>query len=192
MVHHKMVLTREYQKRQFDRHHREQSALLKPGSYAYLSSEGLTMPWDKERKAKKLRTRYYGPFQILEQLGPVSYRLKIPEESRLHDVFHVALLKPASNFDPQETGHMVEQFPRPNEDQEYEVERILAKRADIHGDTFYLVKWQGYPFDDSTWEPEAHLANSTKLLEQFEDRKSRARYPTDEDSLADSMIKQTS
>eukprot|EP01050_Picozoa_sp_SAG11_P045819 SAG11_NODE_23067_length_395_cov_3.104730_1_plen_76_part_01 len=33
----------------FDRHHREQSALLKPGSYAYLSSEGLTMPWDKER-----------------------------------------------------------------------------------------------------------------------------------------------
>ena len=76
--------------------------------------------------------------------------------------------------------------------QEYEVERILAKRADIHGDTFYLVKWQGYPSDDSTWEPEAHLANSTKLLERFEDRTSQARYPTDEDLLADSMIEQTS
>eukprot|EP01050_Picozoa_sp_SAG11_P047344 SAG11_NODE_24745_length_368_cov_2.208178_1_plen_46_part_10 len=44
---------------------------------------------------------------------------------------------------------------------EYEVEQILATRR--NGDeTFYLVKWTGYSFEDSTWEPEAHLANCTK------------------------------
>eukprot|EP01050_Picozoa_sp_SAG11_P032834 SAG11_NODE_10858_length_800_cov_44.195435_1_plen_164_part_10 len=126
MVHHRMVKAREYQKVQFDKHHREQSALLQPGSYAYLSSEGILMPWDKERRTKKLRARFYGPFEILDQLGPVSYKLKIPQESKIHDVFHSALLKPTVNFDHSTHGHLVDEFPRPNEDQEFEVERILA------------------------------------------------------------------
>ena len=90
-----MVKAREYQKQQFDKHHREHSAMLKRGSYAYLSSDGILMPWDRNRKTKKLRARFYGPFEILQQLGPVSYRLSLPEQSKIHDVSHAALLKPA-------------------------------------------------------------------------------------------------
>eukprot|EP01050_Picozoa_sp_SAG11_P018207 SAG11_NODE_2714_length_3052_cov_1.918727_3_plen_70_part_00 len=37
--------------------------------------------------------------------------------------------------------YMVEEFP--DEDQEYEVERILASRAGTDDGTFYLVKWTG-------------------------------------------------
>eukprot|EP01050_Picozoa_sp_SAG11_P015041 SAG11_NODE_1913_length_4076_cov_10.003520_1_plen_190_part_00 len=33
--------------------------------------------WDKDRKTKKPRTRFYGPFKILDQLGPVSYQLQV-------------------------------------------------------------------------------------------------------------------
>ncbi|GJU88382.1 reverse transcriptase domain-containing protein [Tanacetum coccineum] len=45
-------------------------------------------------KKGKLTPRYVGPFEILERVGPVAYRLRLPEElSGIHDTFHVSNLK---------------------------------------------------------------------------------------------------
>ncbi|GKA81506.1 putative reverse transcriptase domain-containing protein [Tanacetum coccineum] len=42
----------------------------------------------------KLAPRYVGPFEILERIGPVAYRLRLPKElSEVHDTFHVSNLK---------------------------------------------------------------------------------------------------
>ncbi|KAL0534386.1 hypothetical protein IC582_028676 [Cucumis melo] len=45
-------------------------------------------------KKRKLSPRFVGPFEILERIGHVAYRLVLPPSfSTMHDVFHVSMLK---------------------------------------------------------------------------------------------------
>lgn len=46
-------------------------------------------------KKGKLNPRYVGPFEVIERIGPVAYRLTLTSElGDVHDVFHVPMLKP--------------------------------------------------------------------------------------------------
>ena len=44
-------------------------------------------------KRGKLSSRYIRPFEVLEMVGIVSYRLALPPLSSAHDVFHVSMLR---------------------------------------------------------------------------------------------------
>ncbi|GJZ45071.1 putative reverse transcriptase domain-containing protein [Tanacetum coccineum] len=45
-------------------------------------------------KKRKLAPRFVGPFEIIEKVGPVAYRIDLPEElNGVHDTFHVSNLK---------------------------------------------------------------------------------------------------
>jgi hypothetical protein len=41
----------------------------------------------------KMATRFYGPFEILDRIGPIAYMLALPASMNVHNVFHVSLLK---------------------------------------------------------------------------------------------------
>ena len=42
----------------------------------------------------KLSSRFIGSYEILERVGPVAYQLALPPElSKLHNVFHVSMLR---------------------------------------------------------------------------------------------------
>ena len=37
---------------------------------------------------------FFGPFEILERFGPISYRIALPPSlSHIHDIFHVSILR---------------------------------------------------------------------------------------------------
>ncbi len=42
----------------------------------------------------KLLSRRYGPFTIMERIGPVAYRLELPSSMKVHNIFHTDLLMP--------------------------------------------------------------------------------------------------
>ena len=130
----------------------------KPGDLVWLSTKGITMPWDKERPSKKLTAKYYGPFRVVRQTSPVTYELKLPAASNIHPIMHVSLLKPLKWLGK---GQKAPPLPEADGSGEYEVESILAHRTTKAGKKKYLVKWKGYTFEESTWEPAQNFKSST-------------------------------
>ena len=61
----------------------------------YLMSQPYQQSSIKNSGAEKLKPRYYGPFYIVRQIGKVAYELHLPNDSRVHNVFHVSHFKRA-------------------------------------------------------------------------------------------------
>jgi hypothetical protein len=127
------------------------------------------------RKSKSLDYNYIGPFEILEQVNEMSFKLKLPESmSKFHDTFHASLLEPyVENTIP--ARHVPPPPPiaiddeNESEHEEYEVEEILAKKKVGKGFK-YLVHWKGYGIDDRTWEPASSLKHCKEAVHEFESK----------------------
>ncbi|KAL0544107.1 hypothetical protein IC582_019218 [Cucumis melo] len=108
-------------------------------------------------KKGKLSPRFVGPFEILERIDPVAYRLALPPSfSAVHDVFHVSMLRKYV-ADPT---HVVDFEPlQINEDLSYEerLVEILAREVKmLHNRGIPLVKvlLRNHGVEGATWERE--------------------------------------
>ena len=109
------------------------------------------------RKKGKVSLRYIGPFEILERIGKVAYRLALPQElSSVHNVFHVSMLK---KYIP-DPSHVLEHEPiEVHEDLTYEeqpVQILDKKEKTLRNKVITLVKvlWRNHKVEEATWERE--------------------------------------
>ena len=106
-------------------------------------------------KKGKLSPRYMGPYEIVERIEKVAYRLRLaPELARIHDVFHVSMLRKYI-ADP---SHVLRDQPvQLKEDLTYEersVQIVDRKAQVLRNKVIHLVKvlWMNHSREEATWE----------------------------------------
>ena len=108
-------------------------------------------------KQGKLTPRYVGPYKILERIGPVAYKLELPEEmSAMHNVFHISQLRRWVHDGTEILEAPTQVQINPNLVYEKEPVGIVAKdEKKLRNKTLKLVKVQwSVDSNDCTWELE--------------------------------------
>ena len=135
------------------------------GDKVWLSTRNFKVP---NLISRKQQPRYIGPYEILVKYPLNSYKLKLPQGWKMHDVFNVSLLK--RHYDsPEEFETRKSQPPKPiyiNQEERYIVEAILGHRKK-RGKLQFLVKWQGYSSSENTWEPLSSFSKNNTVLKDY-------------------------
>ena len=108
-------------------------------------------------KRGKLSPSFIGPFEILERIGIVAYRLDLqPNMSGVHEVFHVSMLR---KYTPN-PAHIVDwgqiEVDTDGTFEEGPVCILDSRDQFLRRKTVRLVKvlWRHYGVEESTWERE--------------------------------------
>jgi hypothetical protein len=133
-------------KRNYDQKHR--AITFAPREWVWLRVRHRTPLSLPTVTTGELKPRYYGPYQISELVNPVAARLVLPAGAKIHNVFHVGLLKKFVGVPPDVPPswppmHNGAALPVP--------ERAVRMRL-ARGVRQVLVQWADAPPSAATWE----------------------------------------
>ena len=99
---------------------------VKPRSYAHGDKVWLNNKYIKTKQNQKLEAKFFGPFRVLHPIRKQAYKWELPRKWRIHDVFHVSLLKQDTTRKGwvDEEAKQMEFDAGDNESGEYKVEAI--------------------------------------------------------------------
>ena len=122
-------------------------------------------------KRGKLSPRFIGPFEILEMVGTVAYRLTLPPSmSCVHEVFHVSMLR---KYTP-DPAHVVDwgqiEVDTDGTFEEGPVWIVESRDQVLRRKTVRLVRvlWRNYGVEESTWEREDTMRDTYPFLARDE------------------------
>jgi len=101
-------------------------------------------------------------------MSPVNYRLKLPTQWSIHDVFHIDLLTPYRETDIHGSNYSRPAPDLVNNEEEYKVEAILDTRQfGKRRKKQYLIKWKGYLDSDNEWvdHKDVHVPEAIREFE---------------------------
>jgi hypothetical protein len=134
-----------------DKHRTDQE--FQVGDKVLLKLQPYTQSSVANRPFPKLSYKYFGPYSITDRIGRVAYRLKLPDDSKIHDVFHVSQLKPfVADYTPVFSElPITTDIEATNAPPEQIMERRLVKRENT-AIPQVRVQWTGLPATSTTWE----------------------------------------
>ncbi|KAJ1041040.1 hypothetical protein NDA10_003767 [Ustilago hordei] len=154
---------REAQRRSVNQYNRKHKDIeFKVGDMVYINRRN----WKTRRPTPKLDTRFAGPYPVQERVGRRAYRITLPTNLRVHDVFHVSMLEPARISSLPQRAEQPTIPSLPDEDLDFEVEALIDKHSH-NGITEYKVLWRGYSEEAASWEPVENL-NCPDLIQEYE------------------------
>ena len=160
----KVNMIREQLKMANDRHksyadNRRRDLKFEMGDPVFL----LVSPWKgilRFEKRGKLSPRYIGPYEIVDKVGEVAYRLRLPSVlANIHDVFHVSMLRKYI-ADPSQ---ILKEQPIPLKENltyaKHQVEILDRRDQVLRNKVIPLVKvlWRNHRGKEATWDPEAQM-----------------------------------
>lgn len=86
-----LLRAQQRMKYQVDKHRSDRT--FQVGDMVYLRLQPYIQTSVATRANHKLAYKYFRPFEVLQHIGTIAYKLKLPATASVHPVFHVSQLK---------------------------------------------------------------------------------------------------
>ncbi|KDN33083.1 hypothetical protein RSAG8_13827, partial [Rhizoctonia solani AG-8 WAC10335] len=142
-----LVLAQSHQQKAYNKG--RTNVQFQPGDKVLINPHTLKLLKDIKGLGRKLLMRYDGPFEVMEQVSSVAYRLRLPQGYKMHPVINIAHIEPYTSSPPELGERPSHHLNRENfeEAPEYEVEKIIDEKLVKQGlkrIRKFRIRWKGY------------------------------------------------